>query len=37
LLQVLKPEAIILMKNVPAEVYANCGHYNLTEEMRNLS
>ncbi len=31
-----KGKAIILIKNVPAEVCANCGHYYLTEEMTKL-
>lgn len=28
-----KNEAIILIKNVPAEICSNCGHYYLTEAM----
>lgn len=31
-----KGKAIILIKNVPEEVCANCGHYYLTEEMTKL-
>ena len=31
-----KGETIILIKNVPAEVCTNCGHYYLSEEMTKL-
>lgn len=31
-----KGETIILIKDVPAEVCANCGHYYLSEEMTKL-
>lgn len=31
-----KGETIILVKNVPAEVCTNCGHYYLSEEMTKV-
>lgn len=31
-----KGETIILVKNVPAQVCNNCGHYYLSEEMTKL-
>ncbi len=31
-----KGETIIVVKNVPAQVCNNCGHYYLSEEMTNL-
>lgn len=31
-----KGETIVLIKNVPAEVCSNCGHYNLSSEMTQL-
>lgn len=31
-----KGKAIVLVKNVPAEVCINCGHYYLNEEMTKL-
>lgn len=31
-----KNETIVLLKNVPAEVCTNCGHYFLSEEMAKI-
>ncbi|WP_236974164.1 type II toxin-antitoxin system MqsA family antitoxin [Membranihabitans maritimus] len=31
-----KGETIVLIKNVPAEVCTNCGHYYLSSEMTKL-
>lgn len=31
-----KGETIVLIKNVPAEVCTNCGHYYLSSEMTQL-
>lgn len=32
-----KGETIVLIKNVPAEVCTNCGHYYLSKEMTQLA
>lgn len=31
-----KEKSIVLVKNVPADVCSNCGHYYLSEEMAKL-